>query len=162
MISKYQKVSPRITYHDYKIHHFYLYIYLDSFKEEYSKYRINGETVEFAYRPIYLGKASSAGFRHNQHIAEYLKNGAESTKGGGIMHNQLKKEKFKELETNMMKLGNKNIDYPRDWKEYQKDWVIIMKSFDTQEQLTRAEADYIRGIGTIRKKTGPLVNAYLG
>ena len=161
MISRFEKVKPRINYHNYKIHHFYLYVYLDPFKEEYYKFNIGGEIVEFAYRPIYIGKATNAGFRHNQRIAEYLKNGREENRGIAI-HNQIKKDYFKAIETNMIKLGNSSPDYPRDWKEYQKNWVIIMKSFQTQIQLMQAEAMYIKTIGTIRKKTGPLTNALLG
>ena len=161
MISKFEKVRPRINFHDYKIHHFYVYVYLDPFKEEYRKYIIDGEIVEFAYRPIYIGKATNAGFRHNQHIAEYLKNGRESNRGR-VIHNQMKKNYFKDLETNMVKLGNSNPNFPRDWNEYQKNWVIIMKSFQTQIQLIKAEASYIRNIGTVKKGTGPLVNALLG
>jgi len=161
MINLFDKVSPRINYHNYKIHNFYIYVYLDPFQQQYYKYRINGEIIEFAYRPVYIGKATNQGFRHNQHIAEYLKNGQESDRGKTI-HNQIKKEYFKKIETNMIKLGNSNPNYPRNWKEYQANWIIIMKSFQTQQQLQRAEADLIKGIGTIRKGTGPLVNALLG
>ncbi len=161
MISKYQKVFPKVDYHDYKIHHFYTYVYLDPFDETNLVYNINGQKVEFAYRPIYIGKATNKGYRHSQHIAEYVKNGSESN-GYRTIHNQIKKETFRQLETNMRKRGHSSPDFPSNWKEYQDNWVIIMKTYNSQIQLQQGEKDLIRGIGTIKTGRGPLTNAILG
>ena len=161
MINPLEKVRPRVNHFDYHQHKFYVYVYLDPFIEEQTKYKLPGEYLEFAYRPIYIGKASSAGFRHNQHIAEYLKNGQEDLKTGTI-HNQTKKLAFKKLEDDMKKYGHKNIKYPRDWKEYQRDWVIVIKALENSFDLSRFEATVIKTVGTQRTGRGPLVNALLG
>ena len=161
-ITKYEKVRPRLHFFDYNIHKFYIYVYLDPFKEKYSKYKLpNGEVIEFMYEPVYVGKGTGAGFRLNQHIAEYLKNGQEENKGIKI-HNELKRRKFKEIENNMLRYGHGNIDFPREWKEYKKNWIIILGEYGTAQQLEAAERNFIKGIGTQRKGTGPLVNAILG
>jgi len=166
MISKFEKVKPRVPYFDYKKHHMYVYVYLNPFEEKYQKYNIQGNIIEFAYTPIYIGKGTSntpnnSGYRLNAHIAEYLKNGQE-TDGYRTIHNETKRLKFKELENNMRKYGHGNVDLPKNWEEYKKQWIIVLKVFNNQAQLQRGEADLIKGIGTIRKGTGPLVNALLG
>ena len=161
MINPLEKVRPRINHFDYTKYNFYVYVYLNPFKEIQLKYKMPGQYVEFAYEPIYVGKATGAGFRHNQHIAEYLKNGLEQ-KGTTTIHNETKKKAFKELEQNMKTIGASNAKYPRNWEEYQRDWVIIIKAFSTQQESIRYEGTIIKTIGTIRRATGPLVNALLG
>ena len=162
MINPLEKVRPRINHFDYKKYPFYVYVYLDPFKPEQTKYKLPGQYLEFAYRPIYVGKATNgAGFRHNQHIAEYLKTGKE-VEGTTTIHNETKKQAFKELEKNMELYGSTNAMLPRNWKEYQRDWIIIIKALDNPFELKRFEATVIKTIGTIRRGTGPLVNALLG
>ena len=59
-ITKYEKVRPRLHFFDYNIHMFYIYVYLDPFKEKYSKYKLpNGEVIEFMYEPVYVGKGTN-------------------------------------------------------------------------------------------------------
>jgi len=162
MINPLEKVRPRVNHFDYKNHPFFVYVYLNPFKEVNAKYKLPGQYIEFAYEPIYIGKGSNgAGYRHNQHIAEYLKNGQES-QGRNVIHNETKRLAFKHLEQNMKKYGHTNVKYPRNWQEYQKDWVIILKVFDSNFDSARFEKNAIKNIGTIRKNTGPLVNALLG
>jgi len=162
MITKYldmYKVLPRIPYHDYTKHNFYIYCYIDPFTKKYQKYNIAGEEFNFAYRPIYIGKASNKGFRHAQHIPEFIKSGKEQ-EGNVKIYNALKRKTFQELENNM-KINN-NYELPKDWEEYKKNWIIILKVCNSQEELIQTEKDFIKGIGTIKKRTGPLVNAILG
>jgi len=161
MISQFEKMRPRINHFDYKKYKYYIYIYLNPFKPVQLKYKLPGEYVEFAYEPIYVGKATNAGFRHNQHIAEYLKTGLEK-EGVRTIHNEVKKLAFKKLENDMRIHGSSNVNFPRTWEEYQKQWIMIHKVFDNGFDLARYEARLIKTIGTVRKQTGPLVNALLG
>jgi len=161
MINLLEKVRPRINHFNYNLYPYYVYVYLNPFKEHQSKYKLPGSYLEFAYEPLYIGKATGAGFRHNQHIAEYLKTGLEK-KDYQTIHNETKKKKFKELEDNMKKYGPTNAALPRNWEEYQKDWIIIIKALNNSHALERFEKDVIKIVGTQRRGTGPLVNALLG
>lgn len=161
MIHALEKVRPRINHYDHNKYPYYVYVYLDPFDERQYKFRMPGEYLEFAYTPIYIGKATGAGFRHNQHIAEYVKDGREQD-GSRIIHNQTKKEKFKKLEDDMKRYGHTNVKLPRNWEEYQRDWVIVIKALKNSDALSRYEATAIKNVGTVRRKTGPLVNALLG
>jgi hypothetical protein len=162
MINPLEKVRPRVNHFNYKDHSHYVYVYLNPFREVQSKYRLPGQFIEFAYEPIYVGKGTSGkGYRLNQHIAEYLKNG-EETRNHQTIHNETKKNAFKELEKNMKTFGHTNVKYPRDWEEYQKDWVIVIKALNNPDALSRFESTLIKTIGTVRRGTGPLVNALLG
>ncbi len=161
MINPLEKMRPRINHFDYKKYKFYIYIYLNPFKPAQLKYKMPGQYVEFAFEPLYVGKATNAGFRHNQHIAEYLKTGLEK-EGVKTIHNETKKLAFKELEANMKKYGPTNVNLPSNWTEYQNQWIMIHKVFDNGFDLARYEAKLIKTIGTVRKGTGPLVNALLG
>jgi len=161
-ISKFEKVRPRLHYFDYNEHKFFIYVYLDPFTEKHNKYKLpNGDIIEFMYLPVYIGKGTGAGFRHNQHIAEYLKNGEENL-NGRVIHNELKRRKFKEIEQNMIRYGHGDINLPRTWEEYKKNWIIILNEYGAAQQLEAAERNFIKGIGTQRRGTGPLVNALLG
>lgn len=169
-ISKYEKVRPRLNHFRYKDVSFYIYVYLNPFKQERKIYHLpNGEYIEFAYEPVYIGKGTNShtddkfrsGYRMNQHIAEYLKNGSEVIDGKQI-HNEFKRRAFKNIEDNMRKYGHGDIDMPRNWDEYKKSWVIILNDYPTAMALEAAERNYIKGIGTQRRGTGPLVNALLG
>ncbi|MFA7129164.1 MAG: hypothetical protein WC136_08350 [Sphaerochaeta sp.] len=159
-----RKVEPRIHYHNYKTHKFYVYVYLNPFSPRVSYYDINGITYKFYFDPIYIGKASSRGFRHNQHIKEYLKSSKDYDRGI-IIQNPIKKEAFQRLENNMMKVNNNpeqfDIALPRNWSEYQS-WIMILEEYDTHEALVDGEKQFIKKIGTIKKNNGPLVNILLG
>lgn len=155
------KVSPRINHFDHHQYQFYVYVYLDPFAHVNLKYMVGQVPYHFAYAPIYIGKATGQGYRHNQHIAEYLKFGSEEL-GSIKIHNELKKKTFANLERNMIKYGNSSTHLPRNWEEYQRDWVIVLAGYDDQESLVQGEKLLIRSIGTVRKNTGPLVNAILG
>ena len=169
-ISKYEKVRPRLNHFRYKEVGFYIYVYLDPFKMKRSLYHLpNGETIEFAYEPVYIGKGTNShtddqfrsGYRMNQHIAEYLKNGQEVIEGKQI-HNEFKRRAFQKIQDNMFRFGHGNVDYPRNWEEYKKSWIIILNDYPTAVALEAAEKNFIKGIGTLRRGTGPLVNALLG
>ena len=171
-ISKFEKVRPRLNHFKYKDVSFYIYVYLNPFKPLRSLYKLpNGEHIEFAFEPIYIGKGTNShtddkfrsGYRMNQHIAEYLKsNVGEEVVNGRTIHNEFKKRAFKDLESNMLKLGHSNVDYPRNWDEYKDNWIIVLNDYPTTQALEAAEKNYIKGIGTLRRGTGPLVNALLG
>lgn len=161
MINVLEKVRPRINHFDYKKYPFYTYVYLNPFKEVQLKYKLPGQYLEFAYEPFYIGKASGAGFRHNQHIAEYLKTGKE-TKNHKIIHDPMKREYFQQLEKDMKQYGSTNVKYPRNWEEYQRDWIIIIKALNNPDALSRFESSTIKIIGTIKRGNGPLVNILLG
>ena len=161
MINQLEKVRPRINHFDYKLYPFYTYVYLNPFKEVQLKYKLPGQYLEFAYEPFYVGKATGAGFRHNQHIAEYLKSGKE-TVNHKTVHDPFKKEAFKQLEQNMKQYGSSNVKYPRNWEEYQKDWIVIIKASSNADALARFEKNVISTIGTLKSGRGPLVNILLG
>ena len=163
----FQKVSPKINYFDSKQHTFYLYCYLDPFNENQNEYQLsNGDKIAFGFEPLYIGKASSNhGYRHNQHIAEFLKGMDSEEKNSNHVQyltttNLIKMKKFKELETNMKK--NKDPNKPNDWTEYQKNWIIVLKSFDSAKEVIEAEKIYIRDIGTLKLNSGPLTNGQIG
>lgn len=153
------KILPRINYHDYKQHKFYIYCYLDPFDKRITKFNIANQVYNFGYTPIYIGKASNSGFRQNQHIPEYLKAGSEEI-GPQKIHNEIKKKRFAEIDQNMK--SHNNYDLPKNWDEYKANWVILIDAYQTHDELVQAEKEFIRGIGTIRKGSGPLVNALLG
>lgn len=159
-----RKVEPRIHYHDYKKHKFYIYAYLNPFSPCASDYNINGINYKFYFTPIYIGKASNRGFRHNQHVKEYLKSSADYA-DGVILQNPIKKESFQRLENNMLKVNNNpdnyDISIPRNWNEYQ-NWIMILEEYDSHEALVQGEKQFIKKIGTIKKNNGPLVNILLG
>lgn len=156
---KFSKVYPKENYHNYNIHSFYIYCYLDPFNLKFTKYNIFGEDIYFAYEPIYIGKATTFhGYRHNQHIMEFL-NGKDSEEKN-TNYNHIKKDKFKELEKKLKE--NKNPALPSNWEEYKKYWIIILKQYNNQMDLINAEKEFIKNIGVRYKQTGPLVNAILG
>jgi len=161
MINQLEKVRPRINHFDYKKYPFYTYVYLNPFKEVDLKYRLPGQFLEFAYEPFYVGKATGAGFRHNQHIAEYLKTGKETINHRTI-NDPHKRDAFRQLEKDMNQYGSTNVKFPRDWKEYQRDWIIVIKASSDQSSLVRFEKSVISTIGTLKTGRGPLVNILLG
>jgi hypothetical protein len=165
-----QKVFPKENYFDLNKHKFYIYCYLDPFKPlnkelliKDAQFGIN-EKIQFGYEPIYIGKASTShGYRHNQHIAEFLKgiDSEEPQHDEYLTHyNLIKMQKFKEIGQNM--LNNNNPNLPSSWEEYQKYWIIILKTFDTPQSLLINEKVFIREIGTIKNNNGPLTNGQIG
>ena len=74
--------------------------------------------------------------------------------------NKLKQEHFKDLDVLMKQ--NHDINLPSNWDDYKKDWIIILDTANSQEELIQKEKMYINTIGTIRKNSGPLVNATFG
>jgi hypothetical protein len=156
----FQKVYPRENYHDIQQHNFYIYCYLNPFVTVDKKIIIEGEVFHFAYEPVYIGKASTRhGYRHNQHIAEFL-HGVDSQEPGNIIGNDIKKQTFFFIDKQLKENNDPNL--PSSWEEYQKQWIIILKKYDTPEKLIAAEKEFIKSIGTIGKHTGPLTNAMLG
>jgi hypothetical protein len=156
----FQKVFPRENYHNNQKHNFYIYCYLNPFITVNKKIIIMGETYNFGYEPIYIGKASTNhGYRHNQHIAEFL-HGKDSEEPSSNIGNDIKRQTFFFIDKQLKENNDPNL--PSNWEEYQKQWIIILKSFDTAEQLIHAEKEFIKNIGTIAKQTGPLTNAILG
>jgi len=146
------KVYPRLLDFNYMKDRFYLYIYLDPFKELSSPLtiKIQGEEFCFAYTPIYLGKGTGAGYRHNQHVTSYLNT---------FENNQYKKKTFDGIHQQMSVAAAKNEhNKPHDWKEYQKSYIIILKTFETAVDLLRFETEFINKLGTQFDKTGPLSN----
>ena len=161
MINPLEKVRPRINHFDHKLYPFYTYVYLNPFKEVQLKYKLPGQYLEFAYEPFYVGKATGSGFRHNQHIVDYLKTGKETINHQTI-HDPHKRDAFRQLEKDMKSLGHTNVKYPRDWEEYQRDWIIVIKALNNAEALSRFESTVIKTIGTQKRGNGPLVNILLG
>ena len=157
---KFHKVYPKIEIHDYNVHKFYLYVYLDPFDKFYHTFSIMGKNISFGYRPLYIGKATGAGYRHNQHIVEFAKSIFDMDKDNKTFPNKLKQEHFKDLDALMKR--NHDINLPSNWNDYKKDWIIILDTANSQEELVQKEKNYINSIGTIRKNSGPLVNGTFG
>lgn len=161
----FQKVIPRDNYHDISVHKYYIYCYLDPFRSGEYHFKIMGKPFTFGYEPVYVGKASSAhGYRHNQHIAEFLKgfDSEEPSSPSGITmsYNITKYNTFTEIDKQMKVNTNPNL--PSNWEEYQKNWIIILEHYDDANELIQAEKEFIRTIGVQYKHTGPLTNAILG
>ena len=102
----FQKVIPRDNYHDISVHKYYIYCYLDPFRSGEYHFKIMGKPFTFGYEPVYVGKASSAhGYRHNQHIAEFLKgfDSEEPSSPSGITmsYNITKYNTFTEIDKQM-------------------------------------------------------------
>jgi len=157
---KFQKIHPRIDIHNYKEQKFYLYCYLDPFNDTILKYIINNQRYVFGYRPLYVGKATGAGYRHNQHLVEFAKSNMDIDDNLKTFPNMWKKQIFADLEKKM--LMNKNPDLPSNWNEYKDNWIIIMDTANSSEELIEKEKEIINKIGTLRKRTGYLVNATHG
>jgi hypothetical protein len=131
---------------------FFLYVYLDPFKEfeKPLEVKIGTETFCFAYEPFYVGKGTGAGYRHNQHISAFT-NQREN--------NQFKVTKFKEISDNMATAAAKKLnDKPWNFKEFQNNYVVILKTFEDPKALLRFEMDLINKLGTVQDRSGTLTN----
>lgn len=154
---KLYKIYPKIEDFNYLKYQYYIYIYLNPFKEykkpKLIKFKVDNKDYEYItmYEPFYIGKASNGGgYRHNQHIQKF-----KSEQEG----NKLKTDYFKELELNFEKAQKKGIFYqPHNWKEFQRDWICILKDFNNPKDLIKFEMSIIKSLGTIYNKKGPLVN----
>jgi len=146
------KVYPRKIDFNYMRDNFFIYIYLDPFQEQVRplSYNINSKEYCFAYMPIYVGKGTGAGYRHNQHLTSFIK-GNES--------NPYKVQTLKLIHEKMADAAAKqDHTKPWNWDEYQKSFIIILETFEDSAQLLKFEVNLIQGIGTLFDNTGPLTN----
>ena len=146
------KVYPRKINFNYHKDKFFIYVYLDPFKE-YNKplaIKVNGPEYCFAYEPFYIGKGTGAGYRHNQHISSFKKN---------TENNPFKVAALKRIEEEMSLAAAKHIENkPWNWTEYQKQFVIILETFQDPKDLLKFEMSLINQLGTVKDKKGPLAN----
>ena len=156
---KFDKVIPRINHFNYYDHTFYVYCYLNPFKEDIKKYTLDGVETTFGYEPYYIGKATGNGFRHNQHIAEFKKNNKD------MNHNVFKYKYMTMLDSNMKEVeknpGKFDVSMPRNWDEYQEQWVVVLRGYPSQQELQDGEMKMIKEIGTIKNGQGTLTNIAL-
>jgi len=146
------RVYPRRLDFNYHKDKFFIYIYLNPFKEfkRPKKYKIQGKEYCFAYEPIYIGKGTGAGYRQHQHITSF-KSGKEN--------NPYKVKVLNSIKDGMADAAAKNEDSkPMNWKEYQDGWVIVLETFQDPKQLLKFEMELINIIGVQKDRTGPLAN----
>lgn len=147
------KVYPKLHEFQYLRENFFIYIYMNPFREYDRPYNIKVQGLDFcmAYEPLYVGKGSNGnGYRQNQHIQAFLSDKEQ---------NSIKTKWFKYLDEQMKKaqaMGDHTK--PWNWKEYQKDWINVVRTFPTAQDLLKFEVEMIQKIGTKWDGTGPLVN----
>jgi hypothetical protein len=145
-VLKLYKMYPKIDDFNYLRYQFYIYVYLNPFKEYKKPELINKEYIT-KYELLYVGKASNGGgYRHNQHINKFISNQE---------HNPLKVKAFKELEEGFRKAKQQgSFSLPHDWKEYQNNWIVLLKDFNTSKELMKFEMELINSVGTLYTKKG--------
>ncbi len=148
------KVYPSKVDFKYQKYQFFIYMYLNPFKEYITpvSYKAGDPKIEycFAYEPIYLGKGTGAGYRHNQHLKAYLRDHEG---------NQFKIQTFKKIQDQMAEAAAKqDTSKPWNWEEYKQSWVKIIQTFDDPRALLKFEMELINQIGTQFDRTGPLAN----
>ena len=147
------KVYPSVLNLSYSKDKFFIYVYLDPFHEFQKPFSVKVQGTEycFAYEPFYIGKGTNAsGYRQNQHISAFLKD--KET-------NRLKIEKFQEVKEHMVQsAAQHDISKPWNWKEFQENYIKILKTFDNPTDLLKFEMEIIQKIGTVYQHKGPLVN----
>lgn len=146
------KMFPRQLDFNYMKDRYFIYIYLDPFTELGKPFEVktSEKKVCFAYEPIYIGKGTGAGYRHNQHISVFNREKE---------HNQYKIDKFKLIENQMREAAvAQNHSKPWNWKDYQNIWVFILSVEKDINSLLRNEMELIKTIGTLWDNTGPLTN----
>ncbi len=161
--SKYDKVEPRLHNYDYKNIKYAIYVYLDPFKQSNieAKFQccMKPQTVKFHYLPIYIGKLESPlAYRMNQHMHYFTKNIDD-------IDAKYKKQYLKDIEFHMKENQNQpNPDpmMPRNWDDYKKRWIIIIKRFDNKEDLREYERELIKAVGIMKDSSGPLTNVKKG
>jgi hypothetical protein len=147
-------VYPSKVDFQYQSYKFFIYVYLNPFKE-YKRPVIHKagfpeQEFCFAYEPIYIGKGTGPGYRQNQHLSAFL-NKKEN--------NAWKVKTFNEIQANMAKAAaNMQTDKPWNWEEYKKKYVKVLETFTTPKELLDFEMDLINSIGTQAKGNGPLTN----
>jgi len=146
------KVYPRKLDFNYMKDQFFIYVYLNPFKDykRAKSFKVNNKEYCFAYEPIYIGKGTGAGYRQNQHLTAFLK---------GREKNRFKQEILEKISKGMADAAAKQEHTkPWNWKEYQDGYVIILETFQDPKQLLKFEMTLINNIGTIFDRTGPLAN----
>ncbi len=139
------------NYHRYK---FFIYVYLDPFQEFPKPFSVKAGVPPkeycFAYAPVYLGKGTGAGYRHNQHLKAFQ---------SGRENNKYKVEAFKKIQDQMAEAAaTQDSSKPWDWKEYKLKYVKILETFDDPKTLLKFEMEMISGLGTKWDNTGYLAN----
>ena len=133
---KYDKVKPRVFRYNYLKHKYAVYMYLDPFESGHFKYEFKccgvPQVVESAYKPVYVGKLESPmQYRMNQHLNNFVRDFQESK-------NQYKRKFFDDLVLNIQRnrdSGAPDTLMPQDLDEYKKHWIIILKSFDSPQEV---------------------------
>ncbi len=147
------KIFPKLHEFSYMREKYFVYMYLNPFKEYNEPYSFKVLGTEFCtmYEPLYIGKGTGgSGYRQNQHIKNFTSNKEQ---------NQIKIKWFKYIEDEMEKAKKaKLVNRPWNWNEYKKDWVQVIKTFDSAEDLLEFEIKMIREVGTRWDATGPLTN----
>ncbi len=148
------KVYPSETNFKYQAHKFFIYVYLDPFVEypEAMKAKAGSPPKEycFAYAPIYLGKGTGAGYRHNQHLKAF-QNKRE--------RNVYKVQAFQKIQDQMAEAAaTQDHSKPWTWKEYQQQYVVILETFQDPKELLKFEMQMINTFGTQWDNTGTLAN----
>ena len=146
------KVYPRKFNFDYIKDRFYIYVYLNPFKELNKPLEVNalGKTFCFAYEPIYVGKATGSGYRQNQHLSTFRSNKE---------NNQMKVKRLSEIQKQMAEaVARQDKSKPWNWDEYSNQYIIILETFPNAVSLLKFEVELIKNIGTVYDNTGPLTN----
>ncbi len=148
------KVYPSKVDFQYQSYKFFTYVYLDPFQEFPVAYTVKaGEPKKeycFAYAPIYLGKGTGAGYRHNQHLKAFQ---------SGRENNPEKVKAFKKIQEGMANaaaIGDHTK--PWNWDEYKKGYIKVLEVFNDPKELLKFEMEMINGLGTKWDRTGYLSN----
>ncbi len=148
------KVYPSKIDFKYQSHKFFVYVYLDPFQEFPKALSVKAGLPKkeycFAFQCIYVGKGTGAGYRHRQHLKAFQ---------SGRENNQYKVKAFQKIQDGMAEAAAiQDHTKPWNWKEYQQEYIKILETFESPEELLRFEMDLIKGLGTQWDNTGPLSN----
>ncbi len=148
------KVYPSETSFRYQAHKFFIYVYLNPFVEYPTAMKAKAgmplKEYCFGYEPIYLGKGTGAGYRHNQHLKAFQSNRE---------NNQWKVKAFQTIQDKMAEAAaTQDHTKPWNWKEYQQEYVKILQTFQDPHDLIKFEMQMIKTFGTQWDNTGPLAN----
>ncbi len=149
-------VYPRKLDFKYQADKFFIYVYLDPFVELKKPLVVKVPNPTgpkefcFAYEPIYIGKGTGAGYRHNQHLKAFQSKRET---------NPEKIKAFQSIQDQMADAAaTQQHDKPWNWIEYQKKYVIVLETFQDPKELITFEMAMIKNIGTRWDKTGTLTN----